>query len=108
WGVPALAVFAMCPLGRVPAPLVALALKRTLLRGDTPVFVMEMPVYKWPSFRTVIRRMLDAGWSFGRRAGTMILATMVVVWALMYFPRSDAEGKRLDLAVATLDEQIDS
>src|SRR5258707_6800449 len=53
---------------------------------------MEMPVYKWPSFRTVVRRMLEAGWSFVKRAGTFILATMVLVWALLYFPHTDAAG----------------
>src|SRR5207247_349616 len=67
--VPGLVLFAMYALGVVLAPLVALLLKRTLLRGETPVFVMEMPLYKWPSLRTVLRRMGDSGWAFVRRAG---------------------------------------
>lgn len=100
--VAGLTMFAMYLIGLVVAPLVALVLKRTLLRGETPVFVMEMPVYKWPSFRTVFRRMLDAGWSFVRRAGTMILATMILVWALLYFPNTDATGKSFQ---ARIEEQ---
>src|SRR5258708_5397045 len=91
--VAGLTMFAMYLIGLIVAPLVALTLKRTLLRGQTPVFVMEMPVYKWPSFRTVLRRMFDAGWSFVRRAGTMILATMILVWALLYFPHTDSSGR---------------
>ncbi|HZT83485.1 MAG TPA: ferrous iron transport protein B, partial [Gemmataceae bacterium] len=102
WWVPGVTMFALYCLGLVAAPLVALALKRTLLRGETPVFVMEMPMYKWPSPRTVLRRMTDAGWAFLRRAGTLILASMVVVWALLYFPNGSAYEER----VAAEEERI--
>ncbi len=90
--VPGLVMFAMYAIGMVTAPLIALLLKRTLLRGETPVFVMEMPAYKWPSARLVVRRMVDSGWAFVRRAGTLILASMVLVWALLYFPAGHPEG----------------
>ncbi len=93
WWVPAVTMFAMYLIGIVVAPLVAFALKRTLLRGDTPVFVMEMPLYKWPSSKLVARRMLDSGRAFLRRAGTLIFASMVVVWALLYFPYTDTQGR---------------
>jgi ferrous iron transport protein B len=86
WWVPGFTMFCMYAIGLVTAPLVALLLKRTLLRGETPVFVMEMPLYKRPALRTVLNRVKDAGWAFLRRAGTMILAAMIVVWALLYFP----------------------
>src|SRR5947209_13858773 len=72
WWVPGLTMFALYALGIVLAPLVALVLKRTLLRGETPVFVMEMPLYKWPSLRTVVRRITDSAWNFLHRAGTLI------------------------------------
>ena len=65
----------------------ALLLKRTLLRGATPLFVMEMPLYKRPALPTVLLRMSDATGAFLKRAGTFILASMVLVWALLYFPR---------------------
>ena len=55
WWTPGLVMFLMYSIGLVAAPLVALVLKRTLLRGETPVFVMEMPLYKGPSLRTVLR-----------------------------------------------------
>jgi ferrous iron transport protein B len=107
WWAPGLTMFAMYLIGLMVAPVVALVLKRTLLRGETPVFVMEMPVYKWPSVRTVLRRVYDAGWSFVRRAGTMILCTMAVVWALLYFPCQDGAGHRYDLEVTALQGRID-
>jgi ferrous iron transport protein B len=84
--LPGVVMFALYALGLVLAPLVALALKRTLLRGQTPVFVLEMPAYKWPSIRVVFRRVVDSGWMFLRRAGTVILASMVLVWVLLNFP----------------------
>jgi ferrous iron transport protein B len=108
WWVPGLVMFAMYAIGLIMAPLVALLLKRTLLYGETPAFVMEMPLYKWPSGRTVLRRMIDSGWAFLRRAGTLILAAMVLVWALLYFPRDDGQGKHYDHRIAQLEEAIKS
>lgn len=99
-------LFAMYLVGFVTAPMVALLLKRTLLRGERPVFVMEMPNYRWPSVKTVLRRVFDAGWSFVHRAGTVILATMILVWAALYFPRGDQAGRRFDLEVSALETQI--
>src|SRR5262249_40669438 len=64
WWVPGVTLFALYLIGLVVAPLVALLLKRTLLRGETPVFVLEMPLYKWPSARTVFQRMTGSGWMF--------------------------------------------
>jgi ferrous iron transport protein B len=107
WWVPGLTMFAMYALGLVVAPLVALALKRTLLRGETPVFVMEMPLYKWPSLRTVLRRVTDSAWAFLCRAGTLILASMVLVWALLYFPRGAGDGPTYDVQIAEQQKQLD-
>jgi len=86
-----LTMFAMYVLGIVVAAGVALLLKRSLLRGSTPPFVMELPAYKWPSLFTVLHRMLDRGWAFVRRAGTLIVAVSVVVWAMLYFPHPTEE-----------------
>ncbi|HXD86316.1 MAG TPA: ferrous iron transport protein B [Urbifossiella sp.] len=90
--VPGLVLFCMYLLGFILAPLVALLLKRTLLRGATPVFVMELPAYKRPTLRNIVRRMWDAGYAFVARAGKVILAAMIIVWALLYFPNTDANG----------------
>jgi ferrous iron transport protein B len=75
-------------LGIITAIVVALILKKTLLPGAPPPFVMELPSYKWPSGRTVSFRMVDRGWAFVRRAGTMILAVTILVWAASYYPRN--------------------
>ena len=86
-------LFGLYCLGLVVAPLVAFLLKRTLLRGETPAFVMEMPLYKMPSLRLIVRRSFDSGWMFVKRAGTLILATMIVVWACSIFPAAGVRRK---------------
>jgi ferrous iron transport protein B len=91
--LPGLVLFGLYMIGFTVAPLVALILKRTLLRGATPVFVMELPAYRRPKLRSVLRRMFDAGWAFTLRAGTIILAAMILVWALLFFPYTDQQGK---------------
>jgi len=78
---------AMYLVGILAAVFVALILKKTILKGETPPFVMELPSYKWPSASTVIFRMVDRGWSFVRRAGTLILVISIVVWWASYYPR---------------------
>src|SRR5262249_25583739 len=66
--------------------------------------------YKWPSGRAVLRRLYDSGWAFLRRAGTVILATMVVVWAALYFPAAHPDGgpsypERIATAEESRDEE---
>ena len=73
-------------LGILAAVTAATVLKRTLLRGQTPPFVMELPSYKWPSPRTVAYRVAERGWVFLRCAGTLILAVSILVWAALYYP----------------------
>jgi ferrous iron transport protein B len=109
WWLPGVVMFAMYAIGLVLAPLIALLLKRTLLRGETPVFVLEMPLYKLPSPRLVLRRMFDSGWAFLRRAGTLILASMVVVWSLLYFPRGgDTEQQPYDVCLTAMQKELDN
>ncbi len=108
WWLPGLVLFGLYMIGFVTAPLVALVLKRTLLKGATPLFVLELPAYKRPSVRIVVRRMVTAGWAFVRRAGTLILCSMVVIWAALYFPDRDAAGRSYPVRVAELGEKADA
>jgi ferrous iron transport protein B len=104
--LPGLTLFGMYLIGLVAAPLVAWALKRTVLRGDTPAFVMELPPYKIPSPGLVLFRMYDRGKAFVRRAGTLILASMIVVWALLYFPATDGAGRSYEQQIADLEDRL--
>lgn len=93
-GLHALVLFSMYLLGMVTAVAVTLILRRTILRGPAPPFVMELPTYKWPGLFLVLHRMWEAGWSFVRRAGTLILAVSIIVWAAAYYPRSSDDLPR--------------
>ena len=108
WWLPGLVLFGMYLIGFVTAPLVALLLKRTLLRGETPVFVMEMPSFKLPQVATVLRRMIEAGWAFLYRAGTMILASMILIWALLYFPNKTPDGEAYDVKIDGVKTALDA
>ncbi len=109
-GTQGITMLAMYSIGIVTAVLVALILKKTILPGATPPFVMELPSYKFPSVSTVAARVCDRGWAFIKRAGTLIFAVAILVWAASYFPRSPVVENevRAEYApqVAALDEQI--
>ena len=86
-GLQGATMLTMYSIGVAAAVLVALVLRKTILRGATPPFVMELPSYKLPSLWTVLHRMGERGWAFIRRAGTLIFAVSILVWAASYFPR---------------------
>ena len=78
-------------LGITAAIVVAFILKRTVLKARPAPFVMELPPYRLPNIRTIVQNMVTRAWLFVKRAGTVILAISIVLWALMYFPRSGDE-----------------
>lgn len=62
-------------------------LRRTVLRGDSAPFVMELPPYRFPTGRSVAIHMWDRAWMYLQKAGTVILAISILLWALGTFPR---------------------
>src|SRR5690606_40852814 len=80
-------------------------LKKTVIGGEAPVFLMELPSYKMPSISTVLFRMYDRGFAFIRRAGTIILASAIVIWALQYYPRPAEVAERFEPQIAQLQQQ---
>lgn len=86
--VGAVLMLAMYFLGIIVAVIVAFILKRTILQSPPPPFVMELPPYRLPNFRTVLQNMFTRAGLFLKRAGTVILAISIILWALTYFPRS--------------------
>ena len=87
----AVLMLAMYALGIFVAIIAAFILKRTILKSPPPPFVMELPPYRLPNLRTVFQNMLTRGGLFVKRAGTVILAISIILWALAYFPRSAVE-----------------
>ena len=83
-----LVLFGLYLLGIVGGVGTALLLKRSVLRGSNPIFMLALPEFRFPDLRSVILKLFDRARIFLRRAGTIIFAVAVVVWALAYFPRS--------------------
>ena len=80
-------------------------LKKTkLFAGDPAPFVMELPAYHMPTVSNILRSMWERGWSFIKKAGTIILLSTIVLWFLMSFGWSD--GKFGMLEAEQLDESI--
>ena len=77
-------------------------LKKTrMFSGEPAPFVMELPAYHWPTLGNVLRSMWERGWSFIKKAGTIILLSTVFIWFTTYFGWVDGSFQMLS------DEQID-
>jgi ferrous iron transport protein B len=87
-GVQGLTMLSMYLLGIVMALLMAWLFKKTLLKGETPLLIMELPPYKKPVVRVVLHHMWDRSKLFLRRAGTVILGISILLWFLATYPRS--------------------
>ena len=72
-------------------------LKKTkMFAGEPAPFVMELPAYHWPTVGNVLRSMWERGWSFIKKAGTIILLSTIVLWFLMSFGWTDGSFGMLD------------
>jgi len=66
-------------------------LRKTLFRGETMPFVMELPPYRVPTLRGALIHMWDRGWLYLKKAGTVILAISIILWFAMSYPKVDAD-----------------
>lgn len=94
-------------LGVVVAAAVSFVMSRTFLRTERSTFLMEMPSYKLPTLRSLFIKVLNRVKSFIIRAGTVILAITIIIWALSYYPRSQAVEVEFDRQVAALQAHYD-
>lgn len=89
-GLQGLTMLAMYLLGIVVALLMAWLFKKTLLKGEPPLLILELPPYKKPVARVVLRHMWERSRLFLRRAGTVILGINILLWFLATYPRDPA------------------
>ncbi|OAM91470.1 ferrous iron transport protein B [Termitidicoccus mucosus] len=66
--------------------------KRTLIKGEPSLMIMELPPYRLPRLGEVVRQMAERGWMFLRRAGTTILGISIVLWFLAAYPKINDSG----------------
>ena len=90
-------------IGMAAIIISGIMLKKTkMFSGEPAPFVMELPAYHWPTLGNVLRSMWERGWSFIKKAGTIILLSTIVVWFTTYFGWVEGTFQMLS------DEQIDS
>lgn len=95
FGTRAAALLGLYVLGFLAAILTARILKSTVLRSTRAPFMLEMPPYRWPTFRSLGLRLLDRSKVFLRRAGTVILGVAVVLWVLSSLPFEDGKAPEI-------------
>jgi ferrous iron transport protein B len=85
-GLQGLVLLALYIVGVLAAFIVAFFLRRTITRGAAQPLLMEMPKYQWPQLRDLLIGLYQRAMIFLKRAGTIILISMIVLWALSSFP----------------------
>jgi len=78
-------------LSWIVALLVAKLLRLTVLRGEPTPFVMELPPYRFPTFKGLLIHTWERTWQYIRKAGTIILGFSILMWAMMTYPQLPAE-----------------
>ena len=92
-------------IGMAAIVISGIMLKKTkMFSGDPAPFVMELPAYHWPTLGNVLRSMWERGWSFIKKAGTIILLSTILVWFTTYFGFT-ADGFRM-LGEEEMDQSI--
>ena len=95
-------MFMLTAVSWILALLTARVLRWTILKGDPAPFVMELPPYRLPSLKGLLIHMWERTWLYIKKAGTVILAVSVVIWAAMTFPGLPADQ------VAQWDQRIEA
>lgn len=96
-GLQGLVMFGLYMVGIVSALVVAAVLKKTLTKGAPPRLLMELPKYQVPRLRDLILGLLERARLFIRRAGTIILFSMIVLWGLASFPAPPPDATEPDI-----------
>src|SRR5205807_3363432 len=97
---PTAAMLGLYVLGFVAAVVTARVLKSSVLKSGRTPFLLEMPSYRWPTVQSLGLRLLDRSAVFLRRAGTVILLVMVVLWIMAHLPLVHGHAPPIDDSLA--------
>ena len=102
WGVglQGVVMFGLYIIGIAGALLAALVLRRGILKGSGGGFMMELPKYQWPPLKDVALGILTRAQIFLKRAGTIILGTTIILWALASVPQAGPGQKQSEVSIA--------
>lgn len=104
-GMKALVLLGLYLFGVLSGLGLAMLFKKTFLVSPRPTFLIELPPYRLPRWSSILREVVDRCGLFLARAGTVILAITIILWALMSFPRDAAREKYYASREAELVEQ---
>ena len=99
-GLQGLVMFGLYICGIAGALIAALVLRRGMLKGSSGGFMMELPKYQWPLPKDVAIGLLTRAQIFLKRAGTIILGTTVILWALASIPQAGPGQKQSEVSIA--------
>ncbi|MCR4667229.1 MAG: ferrous iron transport protein B [Desulfovibrio sp.] len=100
-------MFTMTAIGWIMALLVAKFLRSTVIKGEPTPFVMELPPYRFPTLFSVLLHCWERAWMYIKKAGTVLLAISVVLWAMMKFPELPADmSAQLEQKIEAAEEAL--
>lgn len=99
-----LVLFGLYIIGVVIAIVTARAMRGTYFRGEDVPFVMELPPYRMPTLRSVLRHMWSRARQYLQKMGTVILVASIVIWFLGYFPRQTEAEQQLDSMIEQVEQ----
>jgi ferrous iron transport protein B len=99
-GLQGLVMFGLYVTGVAGALLAALTLRRTVTKGGGGAFMMELPKYQMPQLKDVVIGLYQRALIFLKRAGTIILGTTVLLWALASFPQASPGESQIEASIA--------
>ena len=99
-------LFSIYLIGILLAILVAILFKKTLFKSSEAPFVMELPPYRIPSFKSTTRHMWFKSSQYLRKMGGIILAASIIIWALEYFPRNNESDRKYESMISKINENF--
>ena len=106
---PARTMFLLTLAGWAAALLMARLMRSTIIRGESTPIVMELPPYRVPTLRSVVTHCWERTWMYLKKAGTVLVAVSILIWASMTFPTLDPEqAAPLETQIAALQEKVDA
>ncbi len=104
----AVVMTSMYLLGIVAAACMAFIFRRTLARGETPTLIMELPPYRLPRWKIVVRNVLDRAALFLKKVWTVILGLTIILWFLQTFPQDSPEALALRSSAESIAADLDA
>lgn len=99
-------LFGIYIIGIVMAVLMAILFKKTLFKGDDVPFVMELPPYRIPTLKSVLRHMWTKASQYLKKMGGVILVGVIIIWALEYYPRTTVYSQDFENQIELIETEI--